>query len=46
MFAIIAVIQMTLDTYSYVAPGIQQAAAESFDKLLNRDIRDEISCKL
>lgn len=28
-------IQMTLDTYSHVAPGLQQAAADSFDKLLN-----------
>jgi integrase len=39
-------IQMTLDTYSHVAPGIQQAAAESFDKLLNHDNQDEISSKL
>ena len=30
-----ASIQITLDTYSHVAPGLQQAAAESFDKLLN-----------
>lgn len=30
-----ASIQMTLDTYSHVAPGLQQAAAEGFDKLLN-----------
>jgi integrase len=30
-----ASIQMTLDTYSHVAPGLQQAAARSFDKLLN-----------
>ncbi len=29
-----ASIQMTLDTYSHVAPGLQQAAAEGFDKLL------------
>lgn len=28
-------IAMTLDTYSHVAPGLQQAAAESFDKTLN-----------
>jgi len=28
-------ISMTLDTYSHVAPGLQQSAAESFDKLLN-----------
>ena len=27
-------IQMTLDTYSHVAPGLQQAAAESFDRML------------
>lgn len=29
-----ASIQMTLDTYSHVAPGLQQAAAEAFDRLL------------
>ncbi|MFO8010291.1 MAG: site-specific integrase, partial [Dehalococcoidia bacterium] len=28
-------ISMTLDTYSHVTPGLQQAAAESFGKLLN-----------
>ena len=28
-------IAMTLDTYSHVTPGLQQAAAESFDRLLN-----------
>lgn len=28
-------IAMTLDTYSHVTPGLQQAAAERFDKLLN-----------
>jgi len=28
-------IQITLDTYSHVAPGLQQAAAESFDRLVN-----------
>ncbi len=39
-------IQMTLDTYSHVAPGIQQAAAESFDKLLKRDSQSKISSKL
>ncbi|MDX9798704.1 MAG: site-specific integrase [Bacteroidales bacterium] len=27
-------ISITLDTYSHVSPGIQEAAAESFDKLL------------
>ncbi len=30
-------IEMTLDTYSHVAPGLQQAAAESFDKILGTD---------
>ena len=30
-----ASIQITIDTYSHVVPGLQQAAAESFDKLLN-----------
>src|SRR4030042_104189 len=29
-----ASIQITLDTYSHVAPGLQQAAAGSFDKLV------------
>lgn len=28
-------IQITLDTYSHVAPGLQQAAAEGFDKLVS-----------
>ena len=30
-----ASIQITLDTYSHVAPGLQQAAAEGFDKLVS-----------
>ena len=34
-------IQITLDTYSHVAPGLQQAAAEGFDKLLNRKAKNE-----
>lgn len=29
-------IQMTIDTYSHVAPGIQEAAANSFDEMLKR----------
>ncbi len=33
-------IQITLDTYSHVAPGLQQAAAESFDRLLNSKSED------
>jgi len=28
-------IQVTLDTYSHVAPGLQEAAAESFDRLVS-----------
>ena len=28
-----ASIQITLDTYSHVAPGLQEAAAELFDKI-------------
>jgi len=31
-----ASIQITLDIYSHVVPGLQEAAAESFDKLVNR----------
>ncbi|HEX7515601.1 MAG TPA: site-specific integrase, partial [archaeon] len=30
-----ASIQITLDTYSHVAPGLQEAAAALFDKGLN-----------
>jgi integrase len=41
-----ASIHMTLDTYSHVAPGLQQATTESFDKLLKRDNQNEISSKL
>ncbi|MFC1905792.1 tyrosine-type recombinase/integrase [Chloroflexota bacterium] len=35
-------IAMTLDTYSHVAPGLQQAAAESFDKILNPKREKEV----
>jgi integrase len=28
-------VTITLDTYSHIVPGLQEAAAESFDKLLN-----------
>ena len=31
-----ASIQMTLDAYSHVAPGIQEAAAKRFDEILKR----------
>ena len=30
-----ATISTTLDLYSHASPGLQQAAADSFDKLLN-----------
>ena len=30
-----ASIQITLDTYSHVAPGLQEAAAKGFDNILN-----------
>ena len=30
-----ASIEITLDTYSHVAPGLQEAAALSFDELVN-----------
>jgi len=36
-----ASIQMTLDTYSHVAPGLQEAAAASFDELLNSRCENE-----
>jgi integrase len=29
-------ISTTLDTYSHVAPGLQQAAARAFDDVLNK----------
>lgn len=29
-------ISITLDTYSHVAPGLQEAAAKRFDDLLNK----------
>jgi len=35
-----ASIQITLDTYSHVAPGLQQAAAEGFDKLVSPRYND------
>ena len=34
-------IAMTLDTYSHVTPGLQQAAAESFDRMLNPKGKNE-----
>jgi integrase len=32
-------IQITLDTYSHVAPGLQEAAAKRFDEILNITVR-------
>ena len=34
-------IQMTIDTYSHVAPGIQEAAANRFDEVLNHKPESE-----
>jgi len=34
-------IQMTIDTYSHVAPGIQEAAAKRFDEILNHKTESE-----
>jgi len=34
---------MTLDIYSHVMPGLQQAAAEGFDRLLNSDTQNELA---
>ena len=31
-------ITVTLDTYSHVLPGLQEAAAERFDKMLGPDV--------
>ena len=33
-----ASVAITLDTYSHVLPGLQEAAADSFDKILNTEI--------
>jgi integrase len=33
-------IQITLDTYSHVAPGLQQAAANRFDSIVFEKQRD------
>ena len=34
-----ASIQTTLDIYSHVAPGLQEAAADRFDEIFTRDTR-------
>ena len=41
-----ASIQMTLDTYSHVTLGLQEAAAYRFDELLNGSVDTNISSKL
>ena len=33
-----ASIAFTLDTYSHVLPGLQEAAAEAFDRMLDPDV--------
>ena len=38
-----ASIQMTLDIYSHVAPGLQEAAAESFDKLVSKPVSKSLA---
>ena len=37
-----ATIAVTLDTYSHVAPGLQEAAAERFDELINSSRENEV----
>ena len=39
-------IQMTLDTYSHVAPGLQEAAATRFDEILSPKLESEPPAKL
>jgi integrase len=36
-----ASIQITLDTYSHVAPGLQEAAAQQFDDMLHHKAKNE-----
>jgi len=38
-----ASITMTLDTYSHVAPGIQEAAAKRFDDVFSKAIYRELA---
>jgi integrase len=35
-------IQITLDTYSHVTPGLQEAAARSFDTLVNSERENDL----
>ncbi len=38
-------IQITLDTYSHVAPGLQEAAADRFGELFDRNPENEVTTK-
>ena len=40
-----ASIQVTLDTYSHVVPGLQEAAANRFDELIYPGLKVEIRPK-
>lgn len=41
-----ASIQITLDTYSHVTPGLQQAAANRFDEVLITTPKNEVAEKV
>jgi integrase len=38
-------IQVTLDTYSHIAPGMQEAAADRFGKLFDHKPENEVTAK-
>ena len=35
-------IEMTLDIYSHVAPGMQEAAAKRFDEILSQSVTNKL----
>jgi len=37
-------IAMTLDTYSHVVPGLQEAAAKKFDSLFTKPVKNTEVC--
>jgi integrase len=37
-----ASITTTIDTYSHILPGLQEAAAKGFDELVNKNVPDKI----
>jgi integrase len=39
-------IQVTLDTYSHVAPGLQEAAATRFDELVTHRVEKQAAGKV